>query len=685
MVALAWEVSRRRRWRNTWPSLLLIPFALGALAAANAWDVPTYGLLVILALALRGWSGWQRQRTPETSGLIALRNVAGWSAAGVGLVLLGALLYAPFFGAYRAPIGGIWPIRIGSPTLPWLTIYGLFLLILVGWMLLPRRKTQLAGPAKRSLLTGLVRDLRPRWLLPYAVLSFGLVIWYLQHSQPLTFKPILTASFGVRALLVALLALLVPRLLRRTNQPAARWALVLATLGALVALGSEMVFIRDHLAPLSWESGPNESERMNTVFKFGYQVWVLWATAAALVLPSFIRGLRRVNVLAYGLWMGVITLLVAAGLIFPIFGPLSRAGTRFATPPAGLTLDGLAFMRTASYGVNDGTVQLADDEAAIRWITQNISGTPVLLQSEQEFYRAYGVRISANTGLPTIVSALHANEQRPGPLVDQRIRDVQRIYSGSDPLETQWLLNKYAVNYVYVGPVERLRDPLGVQKFSSLTGLAQVYQQGAVTIYKATPQLAEMALQWRPDLPAPEQLPTSPPPGDDPLTLALALYESDPNNSSYAFEAGQQLWRNGQGDRAAGILRRAADLYPGDIGLHHMLGDVLLSMGRFEEGVRAYDEGYQAGPTVENLNKLGSGYLLWGTTDSSKLSDAEQIFRQAIEQQSDLADPHYYLGETYRLMGNASAARPEFEAYLSLAPADGLWVEATQIKLKALQ
>ncbi|MBA3469710.1 MAG: hypothetical protein H0T53_08695, partial [Herpetosiphonaceae bacterium] len=686
VVALAWEASRRRRWRHTWPSLLLIPLALGALAASNAWDVPTYGLLVILALALRGWSGGQRRREDSPALWTALLRAGGWAAAGVGLLLAGALLYAPFFGAYRAPIGGIWPIRIGSPTLPWLAIYGLFLLILVGWMLLPRRKIQSGAAAQRPLLTALVGRLRPRWLLPYGVLSVALLIWYLQRSQPLTFKPIFTASFGVRAILVALLALLVPRLLRRTsNQPAGRWALLLALVGALVALGSEMVFVRDHLAPVVWENGPNESERMNTVFKFGYQVWVLWATAAALVLPRLLRGLRRANTLAYGLWMGILGLLVVAALIFPIFGPLSRAGTRFADPPAGLTLDGLAFMSTASYGVNDGTVALADDEAAIRWITQNISGTPVLLQSEQEFYRAYGVRISANTGLPTIVSALHANEQRPGPLVDQRIRDVQRIYSGSDPLETQWLLNKYAVDYVYVGPIERLRDPLGVEKFSTLTGLEQVYQQGGVTIYETTPQLPELALQWRPDLPPPEQSPNSGTPGDDPLTMALALYESDPNNSGYAFDAGQKLWQNGQGDRAAGLLRRAADLHPNDIGLHHVLGDVLLSMGRFEEGVRAYDEGYQAGPTVQNLSKLGTGYMAWGAVDSVRLSDAERIFQQAIEQQSDFADPHYYLGETYRLMGNASAARAEFEAYLSLAPADGLWVEATQTKLKTLQ
>lgn len=709
VVGLAWEASRRRRWRQQWAALALIPFAVGALAAANAWDVPTYGLLVVLALALRGWR--YPSRNPR-HGRAGLAGLIGWAGVGVGLVILGVGLYAPFFGTYRAPVGGIWPIRIGSPSLPWLAIYGLFLLILVGWLMLPQRRSTrnsdpfaaayqgsgiVYGPASKrrsaahsrpSVLLDWARRLQPRWVLPYVFGSVAVLVWYLRRSEPLTYKPIFAASFGVRLMLVALLALLVRRLLQRVNQPSARWAVLLATLGALVALGSEMVFVRDHLAPLTWESGPNESERMNTVFKFGYQVWVLWATAAALVLPRLLRGLRRVNVVAYGIWLGVLGFLVGAALIFPVFGIISRVGTRFATPPAGLTLDGLAFMRTASYGVNNGTVNLADDAAAIRWITANISGTPLLLQSEQEFYRAYGVRIAANTGLPTIVSALHANEQRPGPLVDARVRDVQRIYSGSDPLETAWLLNKYAVDYVYVGALERLRDPVGVQKFATLGGVRQVYQQGSVTIYQTTPQLAELARQWRPTIPQPEQPLTGTSPGQpatDPLAAALALYDSDPSNAGYAFDAAQKLWQNGQGDRAAGILRRAADLHPTDIGLHHLLGDILLGLGRYAEGVQAYNEGYLAGPTVQNLTKLGTGYMAWAAVDSAQLPEAERIFRQAIELQSDFSDPYYYLGETYRLMGNISEARAQYEAYLKLAPADGLWVEATRTKLKTLQ
>ena len=756
VIALAWEASRRRRWRGTWPTLVLLPFVLGALAPSNAWDVPTYGLLVVFALVLRGIGARGQGRGARGSGTGSGDQETGsasfrlsafgfrlfiWALAGVGLIVAGLLLYAPFLGAYKAPIGGVWPIRIGSGLLPWLAIYGLFLLVIVGWLMMPRRRTrdrgsgigdresgirnieqseeqngeaaQLATPiatadseqnlygvaavpaaAERAamppslpLLT-FVRRLRPRWLLPYALASFALVLWYVVRTEPMTFKPILTASFGVRFVLIALLALLVPRLLRRTNHPGTRWALLLATVGALVALGSEMVFIRDHLAPQTWQNGPNNSERMNTVFKFGYQVWVLWALAAALLLPHLLRGLRRTSAVMYGVWLGVLSILVAAALVFPIFGPISRAGTRFERFPIGLTLDGLAWMDTGSYNVNNGTVELADDHAAIRWINANIRGTPVLLQSEQEFYRAYGIRIAANTGLPTVISALHSSEQRPASLVDERVRDVQRIYNGSDPAETYWLLNKYNVKYVYVGQIERLRDPVGVKKFDTMTGLQSVYTGGTVTIYQATPQLPDLALQWRPirpNAPDPDTITIEPIVPDDALAAALTKYENDPTNAGNAFDVGVQLWRVGQGERAAGILRTAADLHPTDIGLHHVLGDVLLSLGRYEEGVLAYQQGFDTGSTPQNLNKLGSGYLEWGKVDPARLTEAERVLREAIALDNTLPDPHYQLGETYRLLGDNARARAEYEEYLRRAPPDAIWVQASKDHLAKLQ
>src|SRR5205085_10995320 len=139
---------------------------------------------------------------------------------------------------------------------------------------------------------------------------------------------------------------------------------------------------------------------------------------------------------------------------------------------------------------------LAADADAIRWLNEHISGTPIVLQSSQEFYRAYGVRIAANTGLPTVVSPLHASEQHDPDQVAERDRDVITIYSTLDPVEALQLLSKYHVGYVYVGPIERAAygDP-GADKFDQLEGayLALLYQNEAVKIYQVNQNVYSLA------------------------------------------------------------------------------------------------------------------------------------------------------------------------------------------------
>jgi uncharacterized membrane protein len=47
-------------------------------------------------------------------------------------------------------------------------------------------------------------------------------------------------------------------------------ALLMVAIAAFVGLAIEIVFLRD-----------NFQMRMNTIFKFYYQIWILWALAAA--------------------------------------------------------------------------------------------------------------------------------------------------------------------------------------------------------------------------------------------------------------------------------------------------------------------------------------------------------------------------------------------------------------------
>ena len=118
------------------------------------------------------------------------------------------------------------------------------------------------------------------------------------------------------------------------------------------------------------------------------------------------------------------------------------------------------------------------------WLNQNIKGQPVILEAQGDSYTDYA-RISANTGLPTVLGwTVHewlwrGSYDIPAP----RITDVQTMYETTDVQYAKELLDKYNVQYVYVGTLEYQKYPhLDQQKFAQLGHI--VYHHGATTIYK---------------------------------------------------------------------------------------------------------------------------------------------------------------------------------------------------------
>src|SRR5690606_40147004 len=111
----------------------------------------------------------------------------------------------------------------------------------------------------------------------------------------------------------------------RALRSADLFALLLILLGALMVLGPEFFYLRDVFA-----------YRLNTIFKFYFQAWLLWGAAAAYgsaVLLTRTRGLPRA---AFSV---LLLLVVAAGLVYPVFGIWSKTN---GFKPADWTLDGSA-------------------------------------------------------------------------------------------------------------------------------------------------------------------------------------------------------------------------------------------------------------------------------------------------------------------------------------------------------
>jgi YYY domain-containing protein len=476
-----------------WPQFTIYALCLGALGFLNTWDFPIYLFVVTLAFAL-----W---RVKAGSPNWALEAVA----VGLALGVLGGVLYLPFYLGFQSQAGGILP-NLFNPThlQQFLVFFGPFLFVVVSYLVVLSREAiprnwrrrlpstlalTLVGPvvgmliigaslaispSARGWVGGLLRDSNLQAILGNASLgSLAMMVVRIRLSDPWTFLflggllawvllfwPTTDNNQLPRAYTMAhpdQEAGKPGRAAPRYQPPAPDlFALILIGVGLLLPLAVEFVYLRDLFG-----------SRMNTVFKFYFQAWVLLGLAAAYAASVISNRLRGIGGIA---WRLALTLLVLGGLVYPILAIPNRTGNFSGTP----TLDGMAWLESVH----------PDDYAAIRWLQANAPDSAVILEAPGESYR-YAGRVSALTGLPTLLGWSFHEYQWRGSYDEpaRREPDIDILYNSVDPAQTLTLLNKYDITYVYVGPLERERySSSGLAKFGRLMDV--VYQQGAVTIYK---------------------------------------------------------------------------------------------------------------------------------------------------------------------------------------------------------
>jgi uncharacterized membrane protein len=396
----------------------------------------------------------------------------------LALTVLGAGLYVPFYLTLQTQVGGILPNLI-YPTRFQQTVvmFGPVMLpvgLLLGWWAVRGRAwldrgvavwVGVALVAVLSILAGLfalVAAFRPE-LAAYvdqaiAPLTRSQAIGLLLQRRLLD-----SAATLVPALLVALVAGLAVGAMRKQDAPGwLRSPSVLITLamiltGALLLVGPEFVYLRD-----------NFGTRMNTIFKFYFQVWVLWGLASAFGLWYILAFARPVFARVTA---GLVSLAVALGLVYTVTGVWSKANG-FAGPA---NLDGMAFFAQ----------QNPDDWAAIEWLQKNVSGAPTIVETAGGAYSAEG-RISMATGLPTLMGWTNHEGQWRGRYYTQvaaRPDEVRQLYQTRDWETAQAILDRYGIQYVIVGALERDRyQPLYDAKFDE--HMLLVFASGNTLIYQ---------------------------------------------------------------------------------------------------------------------------------------------------------------------------------------------------------
>jgi uncharacterized membrane protein len=236
------------------------------------------------------------------------------------------------------------------------------------------------------------------------------------------------------------------------------WLLVAGGLACL--LGPELLYVRD-------EFDGSALYRMNTVFKLGYQAWLLLGLAGIGALAW--RGEWLVRRWLRWTLVPLAALLVAAALVYPVAGTYARKDG-FARAP---TLDGLGWLRDRAPG----------DPGAIAWLNDEVAGADVVLESVGEDYSSFGHgRISTFTGLPTVLG-WPGHELQWGHRVGTRREDVALMYESPTTAAVAELLERYDVRYVVVGPIERTdHGDAGVAKWDQLG--RRVYDAGGTTVWR---------------------------------------------------------------------------------------------------------------------------------------------------------------------------------------------------------
>ncbi len=467
---------------------LAFPFVLGAVGVINTWDLPTYLGLILVAFLLAGYRRAAAELNLRQGGLILLEG----GLLALATLAVTYLLYLPFFAHYQPPAEtGVGLVTNQTPLGLHLKIWGFFIFVALSWLWL----SLLVPHSRLSVLRAFSLGLR-RWaVLPHLSEIYRRVVRRESTAHQLGLWAtggvlvvaglLFLTGYRVPAYLLPLLALALLLLLRREVSAATAFLNLLLFTGLLVLLGVEFFFLRDFL-------GGGDYYRMNTLFKFYIQVWVMFGVAAAVALPQIWDAAWRWARPWQWIWRGAAIGLLLAGLIYPVFGARTRVDDRFPgdnhRPPIG-TLNGLAYMTRGVFEWPAGnSIELNYDYDAIHWLQDNVSGTPVIAEAKIGYYREGGMRVAAYTGLPSILGGLHQNEQRPGAQVGERDFAVNDFWQNPDPQRTLHLINQLGIDYIYIGQLERAVYGSNIAaKFEQLRqqdALELVYENPQTKIYK---------------------------------------------------------------------------------------------------------------------------------------------------------------------------------------------------------
>jgi YYY domain-containing protein len=468
---------------------------LGALVFLNTWDILT-GLMAVL-----GADGLRRLMRGQ--GRLQVADWWGMARLGITLLILAVIFYLPFLVSFRSQASGILP-NVISPTYfqQYFIMFGPFVLILAfflaneAWRAGERMNWLFGLKVALGLLVLLLSVLLLFILLALLIPELNAVV--LQFAAPYgglgsAISLVLRRRLEGLLTTVVLLAgvvVVISRLFPRTYRgdrplnypPETAFALLLTGIGILLTLVPEFFFLRD-----------NFGTRINTIFKFYYQAWLVLGIASAYAVYGVLadNGLYLRGRIFRGAFAGVALVSIGAGLVYPLLGIPERmfnevrTFTTARTEGGGLTLDG------GSTLIND------EDYASIMCLKGELGDQPVTISEAigGAYDPNYG-RVAGLTGNPILLGWENHERQWRGATYEAaagtRADDLRQLYS-----DLRWdfvapIVQKYHIDYIFYGNSERAKyGSPGEDKFHE--NLEAVCQRGNSVFYRVTDTALEVA------------------------------------------------------------------------------------------------------------------------------------------------------------------------------------------------
>ncbi len=494
------------KWLKRW-EFWLTALILGSLAFINTWDFPIYVGLFSLVITYMRYKddGWKAQRI--------------WDFIKTGLItgITGVVLFLPFYIGFKSQAGGLLPsLEFVTRGVHFWVFFGALLIPISIWLIFQ------LWPIKnvKSIFSGFQFGLLIFLGLFTASLLFGIIIFSLgdtgrglaassnaaiaalgQKLQTagqafagfhgtLNAGPVVMASMerrlnspGTWITLLLMLTIswtllgrakdtkvaisdVIPAKDQSTRLDALKvrsFVLILLLIGIALTVFPEFFYLRDQFG-----------NRMNTIFKFYFQAWILWgivASYASVELLSKFKGIKN------ALFTITITVVIIAGLAYPVV-MLAYKTNNFK--PAVFTLDGNDYLARNN----------ADDYAAIQWLGQQPLG--IVTEAVGGSYSEYG-RVSTRSGMPTVLGwPGHEGQWRGGYTeVGSRESDIRTIYTSDDWILVSSLIERYQIRYIYVGNLENSLYKTDTSLFKA--NLPMVYQNNGVSIFEVPDRSAEVA------------------------------------------------------------------------------------------------------------------------------------------------------------------------------------------------